>query len=58
MKIETDNLPDGYILVLVHKKGKIREEVGVFIDEKDTPKDAHFPESVEMMLKVLRERTV
>jgi len=56
MNLETGNLPNGYILVLAHKKGEILTQFAVFIDEKDAPKDTHFPESMERMLKILRER--
>ena len=35
MEIKTDNQPNGYRIVLSHKRGKKVELIDIFVDDKD-----------------------
>lgn len=56
MNIQTDNLPDGYVLALLHKKGTTEEVSNAFIDERDLPPDYDWSLLTELLVKHLKER--
>ena len=58
MKIETKDLPDGYIIALSHLKGKKEEIVSIFIDENDYKEEdmlACMKRAFELLLERERE---